>query len=118
MFWWKIGAGAVAVAALATFGWRVSVWHDKAQRLEAAEAALSDERKAHAKSVETFANRVEEFTEAQKLLSGDLAKIGDRFSALKIPTTLVRTVEVPGAPCPAVRLDPAFVRVWNESSSP
>lgn len=118
MIWAKLGIGVAGLLAIAIIGWRVSVWHDKAERLGAAEAALEQERAAHIKTVETFATRMEEFTLAQEALSTDLAGIRKKFADLNIPATLVRTVEVPGDPCPAVRLDPSFVGVWNESSSP
>jgi septal ring factor EnvC (AmiA/AmiB activator) len=108
---------AIAMASLLAYG-----VHEvkKANRTEAAEAALADERKAHkAQLIQVEKALAASILERQKLNQG-LAEITRRFNSIEVPSpkTLIKTVQVPGEACPHVGVSDQFVGVYNAASSP
>src|SRR3954469_11478410 len=103
---------ALALAGLLAYGAHVV---KKANRAEAAEAALASEQRAHRADNEKAAKDLKESEEQRHRLATGLQAVTDRFNSIVIPKTLVKTVEVPGA-CPRVGISDDFVRVYNQAS--
>lgn len=109
-------AAAILTASLLAYGAHVV---KKANRTDAAEAALAEERKSHKAALLKVETALAASTEERKKLQKGLTEIASRFNSIVIPPpkTLVRVKEVPGA-CPVVGVSPGFVSVYNAASNP
>jgi hypothetical protein len=109
---------AIAIAAAGLLWGAVHIWN-KAERAEAAEKALVEEREGRNADRARYASDLKA-SEAQRLkLTRDIQAVIDRFDAIKVPPpkTLVKTVEVPGA-CSIAGVSAEFVSVFNAASEP
>ena len=116
----KLGGGIVVLVAAGLLFWRVNVWHDKAQERDQAVEDLKDAREDFAKQT-AQRDADQKAAEADRAkLAGDLEATRARFANLPPvqPKTLVQTVEVPGAPCPAARISDSFRELWNGAATP
>lgn len=116
---WKLIGIAVILAALGLAGWRISEWREGYLGREAAEKALTVERKGRIEDMAEVRRRLEADAVARQELITRLDGIDKRFSEIKIPDpkVLVHTREVPGA-CPVTGVSDEFVRLYNQAAEP
>lgn len=109
-------ACALAVMGLLAYGAHIV---KKANRTDAAEAALAGEVKRHRADLAQVEKALAASTLERKKLQQGLTDVTTRFNSIVIPPakTLVQVKETPGA-CPRIGVSAQFVSVYNAASSP
>lgn len=91
----------------------------KANRTDAAEAALAGEKKRHIDDLAQVEKALAASTLERQKLNQGLTDITRRFNSIVIPLakTLVQVKEIPGA-CPHIGVSADFLSVYNAASNP